>query len=85
MTLGPGGVKTDIVTGLPHQRQRLTKEAIENQIQQATNISVKLELDLQGEGGTVLETLVETIAAHAEQVLSKDPVYQLYMKFVESL
>lgn len=85
MTLGAGGVKTDILTGDPLQHQRKTPDDIENELQEARRLRNTLELELQQEGGYVVETLKEVVIAHCETVLAQDRVYQMFLKFLAEL
>lgn len=83
MTLS-GGVQTDIITGTPID-QRKTAEAIQQEKEEAIRRRNVLELELQGEGGYVIETLKEVVIAHAETVLAKDQVFQMFIKFLTDL
>jgi len=87
MSLGSGGVETDIVTGLPKTKGTpdVRADFIKKKMDEAERHRAAILEDLKGSGGLVLASLTETVAAHAEKILLEDPYYRVWYDFVKKL
>ena len=86
MPLGPGGIKTDIVTGDPILETPETKKAeIEARLQQAVSRSLALQAELKGSGGLVVEAIREQMIGQATLVLERDPIYASFLAVLKKL
>jgi len=84
--LGPGGIKTDIVTGEPILKTPETKKAeLEARLQQAISRSLALQAELKGSGGLVVEAIREQMIRQAGLVLERDPVYAGFLAVLKKL
>jgi hypothetical protein len=86
MALEPSGVKVDIKTGHPiFENAKTKRDEAEAKLHEAVSQSLALQAELRGEGGMVLEALIEQTIAHAEAVLAEDPVYQHFLSVLMRL
>lgn len=85
MALGPG-VRTDILTGEPIlETPENKKKELEERLTQTVSRSMALQAELKGEGGLVVEAMVEQMIAHASLVLERDPVYATFLSVLKRL
>jgi len=87
MSLGSSGVDIDIVTGMPktHGNPDARANFLKKKVDEVERYRNELLEDLRGSGGLVLASLTETVAAHAEEILLKDPYYRLWYDFMKKL
>jgi len=87
MSLGSGGVETDIVTGLPKTKGMTDARAdyFKKKVDEAERLRHELLEDLKGSGGLVFGAFTKVVASHVEKILMEDTIYKVWYDIAKEI